>query len=479
MNTNRCVRKNLSMIRSGSNRCACRLQRRWMEGQSIVPVRFAHPTSAQHQRNDHEEIGIVLTSPIQGNRTIGHGNQDRCNPWSYHNRKGNNIMIIMAHDSDYSSFHQRSCINMAQSRNRSFHGTTTTTSEDKLSSEEQHRLFREQMNELQMERDVLFGSDSSSSSSNDISISEYNILPDSNSRSSSNNERVSLSDLQKQQRESMYDFTDEEKMAWSHSGGAIHRQKHDPQFLQSIEAQRQEYFTDYQSRPAPPPTTTTMTTSPTTSSLSENNNNNNNRLSHVSADGTSIQMVDIGAKQNTKRIAIAQSKVTLPDEVIRAFTLLYHSSQSNHHHNNTDPNHEKNTTNNTNHEPQQHNNNYDLIGTKGPIFATAKIAGIMAAKKTSDLIPLCHPLPLDYIHIDITFQPKLSNDVLIECTCQVSHYKTGVEMEALVGATMTALTIYDMTKAISHHIVIHDTKLIHKSGGKRTFNYYEEITPPS
>jgi len=85
-------------------------------------------------------------------------------------------------------------------------------------------------------------------------------------------------------------------------------------------------------------------------------------------------------------------------------------------------------------------------------------------RKTSDLIPLCHPLPLDKVQIDITFES--SNVVVIHCECRVTH-KTGVEMEALTGATVAALTIYDMTKAISHNIRIEQTVLVGKSGGKR------------
>jgi cyclic pyranopterin phosphate synthase len=80
------------------------------------------------------------------------------------------------------------------------------------------------------------------------------------------------------------------------------------------------------------------------------------------------------------------------------------------------------------------------------------------------LIPLCHPLPLDQVKIDIRL---LGNEVIIDCTCRVTH-KTGVEMEALTGATVAALTVYDMVKAVSHQVQITDTRLIAKTGGKRT-----------
>jgi cyclic pyranopterin phosphate synthase len=108
----------------------------------------------------------------------------------------------------------------------------------------------------------------------------------------------------------------------------------------------------------------------------------------------------------------------------------------------------------------------DEIETKkGPVFATAIIAGVMAAKKTHELIPFCHPLGLDNCKIAIELQ---DTDIVIDCKCKV-HHKTGVEMEALTGASVAALTVYDMLKAMSHDIVISETKLIAKSGGKKDF----------
>ncbi|MEO6070619.1 MAG: cyclic pyranopterin monophosphate synthase MoaC, partial [Chitinophagaceae bacterium] len=101
---------------------------------------------------------------------------------------------------------------------------------------------------------------------------------------------------------------------------------------------------------------------------------------------------------------------------------------------------------------------------------TAIIAGIMAAKKTGDLIPLCHPLGLENCHIEINFNEE--NELIITCTATLNG-KTGVEMEALVGASMAALTIYDMCKGMSHDIVIKETKLMEKSGGKRAFKRVE------
>jgi len=108
--------------------------------------------------------------------------------------------------------------------------------------------------------------------------------------------------------------------------------------------------------------------------------------------------------------------------------------------------------------------NGDIQTKKGSVFQTAVIAGIMAAKKTGDLIPLCHPLGLDNCSINIHLNEE--HEVVIDCTATITA-KTGVEMEALVGASIAALTVYDMCKALSHDIVIKETKLMEKTGGKR------------
>ncbi|MGI4867196.1 MAG: cyclic pyranopterin monophosphate synthase MoaC [Janthinobacterium lividum] len=110
----------------------------------------------------------------------------------------------------------------------------------------------------------------------------------------------------------------------------------------------------------------------------------------------------------------------------------------------------------------------DLPTRKGPVFQTAIIAGVMAAKKTADLIPLCHPLGLD--DCQITIEAVQPDALVIECAARVTG-KTGVEMEALTGATVAALTVYDMCKAISHGIVIEEVRLIEKTGGKSDFHY--------
>lgn len=142
-------------------------------------------------------------------------------------------------------------------------------------------------------------------------------------------------------------------------------------------------------------------------------------------------MVDVGEKPATKRTATARSIVMLPEEVLRQL------------------------------------DEGDIKTKKGPVFQTAIIAGIMAAKKTGELIPLCHPLGMDNCHVSISVNE--ANEVVIDCTASITA-KTGVEMEALVGASMAALTIYDMCKAMSHDIVIKETKLMAKTGGKRDFS---------
>ena len=139
-------------------------------------------------------------------------------------------------------------------------------------------------------------------------------------------------------------------------------------------------------------------------------------------------MVDVGAKTATPRSATAEARVAFPAAVAAALR------------------------------------ENGLRSAKGPVFDTAVIAGVMGAKRTHELIPFCHPLPLENCRIVI----DLDGDVaVIRCTVSV-HHKTGVEMEALTGASIAALTLYDMCKALSHDIVIGPTRLLSKDGGART-----------
>ena len=152
------------------------------------------------------------------------------------------------------------------------------------------------------------------------------------------------------------------------------------------------------------------------------------KLSHVDNKGNP-QMVDVSDKKITKRIARAQATVHLGKLIL-----------------------------------DQIQNN-ELITKKGPVFQTAIVAGVMAAKRTSDLIPFCHPLMLEDCQIKITVQGERA---LIASEAKITS-KTGVEMEALTAASVAALTIYDMCKALSHEIVIEEIKLMEKTGGKEDF----------
>jgi len=114
----------------------------------------------------------------------------------------------------------------------------------------------------------------------------------------------------------------------------------------------------------------------------------------------------------------------------------------------------------------------ELSSKKGPVFATAIIAGTMGAKRTHELIPFCHPLPLESCKFDIDThvnEQAGTATVRIKCSAGTTN-KTGVEMEALVGANIAALTVYDMCKAVTHDMRITDVRLLHKSGGKSTYN---------
>ena len=149
-------------------------------------------------------------------------------------------------------------------------------------------------------------------------------------------------------------------------------------------------------------------------------------LTHVDAQGRPT-MVDVSAKAVTLRTAVAESRVRFPAAVARALR------------------------------------DAGFATVKGPVFHTAIVAGVMAAKRTHELIPFCHPLGLERCDVVIDMH---DDEAVVRCTVSL-HHKTGVEMEALTGASIAALTIYDMCKALSHEIVIAETRLLEKSGGKR------------
>jgi len=153
------------------------------------------------------------------------------------------------------------------------------------------------------------------------------------------------------------------------------------------------------------------------------------KLTHLDA-ANRPTMVDVGAKNASLREASAEAIVKLPPAVARELRRTGHRTR------------------------------------KGPVFDTAIVAGVMAAKKTHEIIPFCHPLGLERCTVDIGDAP--GSRVRIVCSVAV-HHKTGVEMEALMGASAAALTLYDMCKALSHDIEISRVRLLSKAGGKRDF----------
>ena len=152
------------------------------------------------------------------------------------------------------------------------------------------------------------------------------------------------------------------------------------------------------------------------------------KLSHVDNAGNPT-MVDVSEKKVTRRVARAQAIVYLGKKILSEIK------------------------------------DKELITKKGPVFQTAIIAGVMGAKKTSEIIPFCHPLGLEDCQVHIMVK---GDRAFIESSATVTS-KTGVEMEALTAATVAALTVYDMCKALSHEIIIEEIKLLEKRGGKKDF----------
>ena len=165
---------------------------------------------------------------------------------------------------------------------------------------------------------------------------------------------------------------------------------------------------------------------------SDNQKKSQSVLSHLDSDGD-ITMVDVSGKIATTREAHASGQVIFPSEIYEQIKAA------------------------------------DGMTKKGSITQTAHIAGIMAAKRTHDLIPLCHPLPLDKIGLSFEYNNS-QNSITVTATVKVTH-KTGVEMEALTAVSVACLTIYDMTKAISHDITIDNIHLLNKTGGKSDYKH--------
>jgi cyclic pyranopterin phosphate synthase len=148
-------------------------------------------------------------------------------------------------------------------------------------------------------------------------------------------------------------------------------------------------------------------------------------LTHLDSKGRA-RMVDVSAKDVTVRLAIASGRVTMQPETLRLIA--------------------------------------DGSAPKGDVLAAARLAGIMAAKRTADLVPLCHPLPLDSITVELECD-EAQSAVAITASCKTTG-RTGVEMEALTAVTVAALTVYDMCKAVDRAMVIGEVRLLHKSGGR-------------
>ena len=153
---------------------------------------------------------------------------------------------------------------------------------------------------------------------------------------------------------------------------------------------------------------------------------NKNKLTHIDA-ANRPRMVDVGAKAVTARVAVAEAVVRFPKDVAGVLR------------------------------------DGGMRSKKGPVIDTAIVAGTMAAKRTHELIPFCHPLAIERCCIEADFVSD--TELAIRCEVAIAH-KTGVEMEALMGATVAALTVYDMCKALSHEIVIERVRLLEKSGGR-------------
>ena len=151
-------------------------------------------------------------------------------------------------------------------------------------------------------------------------------------------------------------------------------------------------------------------------------------LSHIDAEGTA-RMVDVGAKPDIRRVAVASGVITMSNEALAAVRAGN--------------------------------------APKGDVLGTARIAGIMAAKKTGDLVPMCHPLALDAVNIDFSFEDEgeFAGSIRATATASITG-KTGIEMEAITAVSIALVTIYDMAKALDKGMVISGIRLVEKLGGK-------------
>jgi len=310
--------------------------------------------------------------------------------------------------------------------------------------EAEKNIFEEQLLELEEERTVIFGeNEEAEKNTNPLASIDINRAHSVRESDLICEERV---DNMNMDRESLYDFTKEEKESWV--SVADKSKTYSASFLEAIEKARKARHVLKLEPEKNRDMSWEKDEKHSMDDIPQNRTghkdiiqrNMSQHFTHLSPAGDKIAMVDVGQKEVTSRAATARSAVVFPPEVMVAFGLKDWEEQI-----------------------QESSYKEEVIGPKGPIFATAQLAGIMGAKRTSDLIPLCHPLALDKVHVDIKL---VGNRAIVECECRVTH-KTGVEMEALVGASIAALTIYDMVKAISHNVRIEGTELVSKTGGKR------------
>ena len=253
------------------------------------------------------------------------------------------------------------------------------------SGSELHSLYLQQMNEINADREAIFGPSDPALENQDISqlaktYADQEPVQETTSPNSPGAPTEWNADEAYAEREALFQFTSEEKSAWasysttSNSQSKMMNEQKMTMIKEALAHRERMEYKAAQSQSNTPPTT---------------------QFTHLNPQQNTISMVDVGDKTSTRRIAKARSTVTFPPDVMSAF---------------------------------QHTQN-EMMGPKGPIFETARLAGIMGAKKTSDLIPLCHPLPLDRVHIDIEL---VGNRAIVECECRVTH-KTGVEMEVSEG----------------------------------------------
>ena len=365
------------------------------------------------------------------------------------------LVPVVSNNTQTRHFHQRTASYYGETipSNSSSSHTSVTTSinssgvneKNRLETERQHNsnheLFEKQLLELKQEREAMLGLltediDGTNNTEQRFDFDFQQNLKDTKVISTHTTKDQGMLQMEDQllelklEREALFGFTEEERANWS---SVLSRTTMLPTITKepvdsssTVESKNDNDAMQWSAEG-------TYNNCTASTPLTSHDHHHHHAFTHLDARGNSVKMVDVGSKVPTHRYAKARTRVLLPPEVMVAFSISQEG---------------------------------DLVGPKGPIFSTAKIAGIMASKRTFEIIPLCHAVSLDKCHIEITLH---TNEIIIDCECSVTNHKTGVEMEALVGASVAALTIYDMVKAVSHRVRIHSTELIQKTGGKRDF----------